>query len=273
MSLEAMVNERQARGQVESNTDLDGANIFEMSLEECTKRFAKHIQRIMTATGSNSVQIFWSFIDWSFWMTMWETRHLAENLFTNGDELVPYEKEECRKNAFQARDFLVEKNLGVSFGIMANLWMRGAAGHNADFLHTLTKEKSLQGMLIKELGQYFTPPSLCKLIAGMVTSNDPTEGEWLAEPAAGFGGMMFADWEEWDGLNKPIGSRYYAAAELSPRTARACWLGMVIQQMAGYVDNMNSLSMERHAPRWFTPQMLICMKFETEGHEKALTIN
>ena len=179
-----------------------------------------------------------------------------------------------RKNAERmpsSKNFLVEKNLGVSFGIMANLWIRGAAGHNTNCTH-LRRKNPYKGCSSKNWG-VFTPPSLCKLIAGMVTSNDPTEGEWLAEPAAGFGGMMLADWEEWDGLNKPIGSRYYAAAELSPRTARACWLGMVIQQMAGYVDNMNSLSMERFAPRWFTPQMLICMKFKTEGHEKALTIN
>ena len=266
-----MVNERHTQGQVGSNADLDGKDIHRMSLKECTQRFADHIKRIMIGTGSNPVQIFWSFIDWSFWMTMWETRALAESLFTNGDELVPYEKEECRKNAFQARDFLVEKNLGVSFGIMANLWMRAAAGHGADFLHTLTREKSLQGMLIKELGQFFTPPTLTNLIAQMVNPKETQDGEWMLEPTAGFGAMMFSDWQKFGGMDKPIGSRYYAAAELSPRTARACWLGMVIQQMAGYVDCMNSLSMERFAPRWFTPQMLMCMKFKTEGHKGPST--
>jgi len=265
MSLMDLVDNHQTKGQVSSNTDLDGADIHELSLEECTRRFAKHIERIRLGTGNSAVEIFWSYIDWSFWMTMWETRALAEQLFTDADEFVPYEKDECKTRAFEARDFLVDKNLGVSFGIMTNLWMRGSIGHNADFLFTLIREKSLERMLSKELGQFFTPPAITSMIAKIVGPQEPVNGEWVIDCAAGFGGMLLADWREWGGLDKPLGSRYYAAGELSARTARACWLGMVVQQMAGYVDNINSLSMERFAPRWFTPVMLICMKMNTDG--------
>ena len=153
MSLMDLVDNHQTKGQVSSNTDLDGADIHELSLEECTRRFAKHIERIRLGTGNSAVEIFWSYIDWSFWMTMWETRALAEQLFTDADKFVPYEKDECKTRAFEARDFLVKKKLGGSFGIMTNLWMQGAIGHNADFLFTLIREKSLERMLSKELGQ------------------------------------------------------------------------------------------------------------------------
>ena len=67
----------------------------------------------------------------------------------------------------------------------------------------------------RELGQFFTPPTLTNLIAQMVDPKETQDGEWILEPAAGFGGMMFSDWQKFGGMDKPIGSRYYAAAELS----------------------------------------------------------
>ena len=195
-------------------------------------------------------------------------------------EFAPYDKETCKERAFAARDFLVKKQCGVSFGIMQNLWVQGVAIGNCDFLLELTTAKDLNKdhrMLSKELGQFFTPKCVTDLIARMISSpKDEEKNNSVSDPAAGFGGMLISDWYKYDGMSKPAGSRIYFASELSTRTARACFLNMVIHNIPAVVDNINSLSQERISPRWVTPLLLMIMKLKqppTEFDENILLSN
>lgn len=264
MSLEAMVNERYAEGKVRSNTDLDGKEIATLSTEVCKKRFANHIFRIHSMTGKRITEVFWSFIDWAFWMTMWEVRYMYEKIQEIGVEgfeaqkFAPYDQEECKRNAFASRDFLLKENLGVSFGIMKNLWLQSVSLNNEDFLLGLTQMKEMNKnnkMLSKELGQFFTPPCLTDMMAKIL--GQPEERPCLVhEPCAGFGGMLISHWKENDGMNQPAGSFVYLAQEVERKTARACFLNMIVHQIPAKVVNMNSLSGEEYSPPWYTPLLV-----------------
>tara|TARA_B100000287_G_scaffold80041_3_gene72463 strand:- start:2481 stop:3371 length:891 start_codon:yes stop_codon:yes gene_type:complete len=255
----------------------EGREISTFTLEECKNRFLHHIKIINQKTGKSNTEVFWSFIDWNFWMTMWETRKVAEKLEMT--EFAPYDKETCKERAFAARDFLLKEKCGVSFGIMQNLWVQGVAIGKCDFLLELTNAKDLNKnhrMLSKELGQFFTPKCVTDLIARMISSpEDDEKRNSVCDPAAGFGGMLISDWYKYDGMAKPAGSRIYFASELSTRTARACFLNMVIHNIPAVVDNINSLSQERISPRWFTPLLLMIMKLSqpTEWDENILLSN
>jgi hypothetical protein len=87
--------------------------------------------------------------------------------------------------------------------------------------------------------------------------------EWVIEPSAGVGGILLSDWamhREAFENDAPCISRVYIAQELSNNTAKVCYLQMVLSQMTGYVDCMDTLSEERWQDRWFTPNYLIMLK-------------
>jgi len=278
MSLVELVS---TRAKVESNSDLDGEPIAFLNAEACRKRFVNHIALIRSKTGQSITDVFWSFIDWSFWMTMWECRYMFEAIEekVNGfqaEMYAPYDMEECKTNAFAARDFLVEKNCGVSFGIMQSLWIQAVSENQEDFLLSLMNSRELNkhhNLLSKELGQFFTPKSLTDLMATMIGApeKNQNEPELIYEPCAGFGGMLISHWNENEGMSQPAGKFIYEAGELSRRTARACFLNMIVHNIPAKVSHMNSLSGEQLSPTWYTPQIVGCALFGNFGAPESKT--
>ena len=106
------------------------------------------------------------------------------------------------------------------------------------------------GVLNSDMGQFFTPMSVCQLSAAMtmgdVGGKVGRKGyTTLHEPAAGGGAMILAcaDHVRRAGHN-PTTSLWVEAVELHYPTYQMCFLALTLSGVAGVVHHANSLSME-----------------------------
>lgn len=118
-----------------------------------------------------------------------------------------------------------------------------------DFLGEIYHELELHN---KELGQFFTPYSLCYMMAKMTIAEqvaDIKSGKkkffTLDEPAAGGGAMILAvaDALQDEGLN-PSFSMYFRATDLSPMAFRMVYIQTSLRALSGEVFHGNTLSLE-----------------------------
>jgi type I restriction-modification system DNA methylase subunit len=110
-----------------------------------------------------------------------------------------------------------------------------------DFLGETLMELSMGR---KELGQFFTPYSLCRLNAELTLSADSVNDKGyvsLSEPAAGGGGMVIAAHHRATELNVDL---YAHCVELSHMTADLCYINLSAAGVAAHVTQGNTLSMK-----------------------------
>jgi len=231
----------------------------QMDTEQASKEFLKALQIISIETGNTTVEVFWRFIDWAFWMTIAETRQLAEKLGI--PSVVPYSIDECKTKWELAREFLVGKDCAKLFGAMSKIWTTRGLSKEDFLLDGVTRYgKNMDALMVKELKQFFTPSSVGKLMAEMTNMNEQDEDVIVQyEPCVGFGGLILQSWFAYDGLEKPLGSRVYVCEELAFRTMKACYLQLTVNMVPAQVKNMNSLSRERFHPPFYTGMWLMAL--------------
>ena len=90
------------------------------------------------------------------------------------------------------------------------------------------------------MGQFFTPPELCTLMARLSFDDQPEQaaGRSICDPAAGSGRMLLA----MHALQPKVS--LVAAADLDPICAKMCALNFWMHGVRGEVACMNSLSLE-----------------------------
>ena len=123
----------------------------------------------------------------------------------------------------------------------------GNPGTCQDYLGQIAGEL---GILSSDLGQFFTPIEMCKLMAGVTLEDMNTHVKrrgfiTVQEPAAGAGAMILAcaDHVRRQGLD-PTTTLWVDATELHYPTYQMCFLALTLSGVAGVVRNGNSLSME-----------------------------
>lgn len=110
-----------------------------------------------------------------------------------------------------------------------------------DFLGETLMELSMGR---KELGQFFSPYSVCQLNAQMCISESSVNDKGyitLSEPAAGGGGMVIAAHHRATELNVDL---YAHCVELSHMTADLCYINLSAAGVAAHVTQGNTLSMK-----------------------------
>lgn len=88
----------------------------------------------------------------------------------------------------------------------------------------------------KRLGQYFTPPDLCTVMAQILLTGEESHLRFR-DPCSGSGRMLLA-------MHKISPQNYYSAADLDPLCCKMTCLNMLIHGMVGEVHHMDSLRQE-----------------------------
>lgn len=90
----------------------------------------------------------------------------------------------------------------------------------------------------QRLGQYFTPPPLCKLMANLTAGDEPTEVKTMNDPACGSGRMLLA-------INAiHPGKYYFVGQDLDFMCVKMTALNLMIHGCKGRVMHMNTLTMD-----------------------------
>lgn len=93
------------------------------------------------------------------------------------------------------------------------------------------------------MGQFFTPASLCDMIAQMIGGKNMKPGQTVLEPAAGTGRMILA-------MNACCLGLRYTAIDKDPLCARMTALNMTIHGLIGVVYCMDTLAMDTPSRKW-----------------------
>ena len=127
------------------------------------------------------------------------------------------------------------------------------AARGRDFLGEVAAEL---GLLDARAGQFFTPSSVCRLMAE-ITMGDPgplieAEGFMtLVEPAVGGGGMVLAAADVLErGGYEPGRHMLVNAVDVSPLCYQMCFLQLTWRGVPALVERANSLSLERFEASW-----------------------
>ena len=103
-----------------------------------------------------------------------------------------------------------------------------------DAFGSLYEEKVKSGYKAASMGQFFTPPELCTLMADTMAAT----GGVAMDCACGSGRLLLA-------LHAKIGQpSYYVAGDLDAISCKMCALNMMMHGMFGVVERRNALSME-----------------------------
>ena len=120
----------------------------------------------------------------------------------------------------------------------------------ADFIGPVFMETNAD----PSFGQFFTPDSLCDLVAAL-TARDWTPGErqTVQEPAAGVGAMMLALARQRRAAGgDPAQDLHFSAIEINGTTARACFVQMDLAGLSADVFWGDSLKMKMFDDGWST---------------------
>lgn len=90
------------------------------------------------------------------------------------------------------------------------------------------------------MGQFFTPKSLCDLMASL-TYVPSTEPRSISDPSCGSGRNLIA-YDRMDPMNRMRNT--YVGQDLDRRCVMMCTINLVMYGMRGYVIHMNTISME-----------------------------
>lgn len=86
-------------------------------------------------------------------------------------------------------------------------------------------------------GQFFTPDSICKLMARMTAGDEPPIGKTVYDPACGSGRMVL-------GFAEDAPRNTFFAGDVDVRCARMTAINLFANKLTGEVAHMNALSME-----------------------------
>lgn len=90
-------------------------------------------------------------------------------------------------------------------------------------------------------GQFFTPPSLCNMMAQLTLQGNPPQREQrVLDPACGSGRMQIA----FDRNNPPHSNHFYVGVDIDARCIRIAAINFYFHGMRGAVICGNSLSLE-----------------------------
>lgn len=107
-----------------------------------------------------------------------------------------------------------------------NRWV-DPLGDYYEFLASSSKKSAL--------GQFFTPPSLCDMMAIMVTGKE--WGQTINEPCSGSGRMVLA-------MNNQTKGNYYVCQDLDPICAKMTAINLAMHEIKCEVHCMDSLRMD-----------------------------
>jgi hypothetical protein len=86
-------------------------------------------------------------------------------------------------------------------------------------------------------GQFFTPDSICKLMAGLTAGEEPPIGKTVYDPACGSGRMVL-------GFAEDAPRNTFFAGDVDVRCARMTAINLFANKLTGEVAHLNALSME-----------------------------
>ena len=86
-------------------------------------------------------------------------------------------------------------------------------------------------------GQFFTPDSICKLMAGLTAGDGQPIGKTVYDPACGSGRMVL-------GFAEDAPRNTFFAGDVDVRCARMTAINLFANKLTGEVAHMNALSME-----------------------------
>lgn len=124
-----------------------------------------------------------------------------------------------------------------------------------DFLGRIAGEV---GQLSGDMGQFFTPMSVSRMLAQMSVSEDTMRQDieqqgyiTVGEPAAGAGGMVLAMGRTLAELGfDPSTTMLFHATDVSASAYEMCYVQLALAGLAGYVEHGNTLSLEHFRGFW-----------------------
>ena len=102
---------------------------------------------------------------------------------------------------------------------------------------SLYEEKVKSGYKASNMGQFFTPESLCDAMAKLTGNGD---GTFVYDPACGSGRLPLAMWGQMDKDR----FRYFVLGDIDPMSCKMSAVNMMLHGMFGIVERRDALSME-----------------------------
>lgn len=209
-----------------------------MNYQECKKEFIKTANNIAPRMGR--------------WDIVSDFATLARCAIINNS--TPFRSDDYEKEYMRIIG-KYEKDEAKGFSHMLALVYMAQSDNDGDFLGECLMEMEMGN---KDMGQFFTPYSVCQAMAKMtlgdVSENAKRKGYLsFSEPAAGGGAMIIASANELKTLHPGV-ECFAVCTELSSLTADLCYINLTASQIPAQVINGNTLSMEvfRTMP---TPQL------------------
>lgn len=203
--------------------------------------------------------------NWASWWAYMIAADVANTPSAGEDKLDPEQKDHLaawRKDLAERRDNM--KSVLESYGNgwrtrsanLMELMGEGLEAANGEFLSSIL-ESGLGGTL-KGNGQFFTPPSVCRMMGRMLLSK-PRRGwiELVSDPCCGTGSIPIASVGAFLDAG---GRREDICCEVGDIDAGAlcmCYLQMVALMIPGRAQTIDTLRMEPHGPVMLTPAYVL----------------
>jgi|GEM_PF-7073709 len=238
-----------------------GKQKFEVILPPSTKQFHKVLREIAVMEGGKREQEI--FRDWL---------EMAYCAYAKVSALHHFELEKADK--LEARYMRIvgtyRKKDAVRMMPRLNAIAQVGVEYGMDFLGVVAAEI---GSLDGYMGQFFTPMSVCELIARMTISPEQIQKvldgengyETFYEPAVGAGAMILAIHKvlmEYQ-IVDPMKYMLVYAADVSPVAYYMCYLQFTWAGIPALVCRENSLSLERFEEAWTVHKMIFQLYYPT----------
>lgn len=205
-------------------------------MKDPARTFMASIDALARQEGLRTHEAVRLYVDMAF-LALRGTALTGENRAKN--ESAWHERVDPLQDRFKARDHAAR-----AMGVMRLALLR----RREDFLGPIFMETNAD----PRIGQFFTPPTLCDLIAKIV---GPTQfPATIHEPAAGVGAMMLALAQtRVDAGGDPALDLHFTAVELNVTTARACYVQMALAGLSADIQWGDSLRLHFFDEPWQTP--------------------
>jgi len=124
----------------------------------------------------------------------------------------------------------------------------------------------------EHIGQFFTPPEVCSLIARLAGDPVPrADGNPITvfEPSAGVGAMLLATAEHYRNCGIELASGvHFTAVDIDPAAAKACFIQLELAGLSADVIHGNTLSLETFG-QWATTAALRARSAKSKGNQTA----
>ncbi len=187
----------------------------------------KEIDRLLTAyaykKGADFAQVFDGWLDWI--IGWFDTQYIVSqkcNFAAITDEM-----KADNATFFNCFSLVTQ---ATALGIDSKGW------HDA--FGSLYEEKVKSGYKASQMGQFFTPESLCDGMAKMLKTDE--NRTFIYDPACGSGRLPLAMWGQ---LDKDR-FHYFVLGDIDPMSCKMSALNMMLHGMFGIVERRDALSME-----------------------------